>query len=52
MPADEEIEKWLPCVKWTGEERDLPGVRGPEWVRRVLGPLDDPADGIVEIANP
>ncbi len=24
MPTDEEIEKWLPCVKWTGEERDLP----------------------------
>lgn len=24
MPTDEEIEKWLPCIPWTGEERDLP----------------------------
>jgi len=24
MPTDEEIEKWLPCLPWTGEERDLP----------------------------
>ena len=34
------------------EKRDVPGVGGPERVRGVLSPLDDPADGIVEIANP
>lgn len=22
--TDEEIEEWLPCVPWTGEEKDLP----------------------------